>query len=224
MNWSHGEGTDDIIDYRELTLLLMSTGMFSARDILQYFTFPLLDTDGNGEIDKNELARHLGYILLPAAAASSRVEEGEGEGDGDFVGGGGATPPLPPTAISSEPSPRVLVRRNSENALNAIDKIFSILGTTGGIIEPQLLGNLADPKKSYGTHSSSELRDLYHFLCSFQQLTGVTEDAITTTDDRGNFRSADSSSGGGSGGGGGSRISSSSSSSRSSSSTLLDDA
>ena len=59
---------DAIVDYQEMTILLMCTGLFSAKDILGYFTFTLLDDDDSGRIDKTELAAALGYTLLESGS------------------------------------------------------------------------------------------------------------------------------------------------------------
>ena len=59
------------LDYRELTLLLKSSGLFSSRDILTHFSFPLLDSDDSQAISREELACHLGEMILQVSPPST---------------------------------------------------------------------------------------------------------------------------------------------------------
>ena len=52
------------VDYREITLLLNSLGIFSTKQILQHFCFNLLDVDSSGSISKTELLAALGGMIF----------------------------------------------------------------------------------------------------------------------------------------------------------------
>jgi len=77
------------IDYRELMVFLRSLGLFSESQIVEHFTFPVLDTDGDEKISRDELAKALGTMVLhthtpgekAGAAAITRTNSGEAKDD-----------------------------------------------------------------------------------------------------------------------------------------------
>jgi Ca2+-binding EF-hand superfamily protein len=52
------------IDYRELTLLLCMSGMFTDVEIAENYSFNILDTNGDGQISNDELRSALGNITF----------------------------------------------------------------------------------------------------------------------------------------------------------------
>jgi len=55
---------DCMLDYREITLFLVLSKFFSVEEIIKYFVFPLLDTDGSKVIDEKELTSAIGRLIL----------------------------------------------------------------------------------------------------------------------------------------------------------------
>jgi len=59
------------VDYREITLLLRSLGLFSTSQILSHFCFPVLDLDGNDTLSRAELAAALSSMMFSVSPPPS---------------------------------------------------------------------------------------------------------------------------------------------------------
>lgn len=69
-------GTEGMLDYRELTLFLRLSGVFSTEEIIKHFVFPLLDFDGSRVIDMHELERAFGSLLVGRDYVPSAIQGG----------------------------------------------------------------------------------------------------------------------------------------------------